>query len=679
MILLPTLFLAASSLLAAQADAQADAEPVGVSPDSTASATQLNYQDLLDRSINLTWQAGPVLPGEHTRLFSSQDPSSQSGPGSPGWFSTQDQGHFLAQLQNAGRTEYLMVDAQGPGMIARIRLQEAHGTLRFYVDGATTPAIEIEAAKFFGRGGPFQPPLIRSDANGSLCWVPLPFAKSMRVTTSDKEARYEISVHQFPADFSVPSLSGDLLSESLEQIKRLGTRIATNEDPELNRRSTFMTGASNKSHVFRFDIKGNGVVRWMKIGFISADKIEPNEMQEYMRSLRFQVMEGAMFTDSQFLLVDAPFGDFFGTAPGLNTFRSSALSVDATGQRFTCRFPMPYVDGFRVNIITEREMPKTVYLRLDVGFEQMLTPPPLRFRADFFQKRGLATRPVRDESVALLKGPGRLVGCTFTVLNPTLETWDDGAVKLWVDGEDFPSWFGTGSSEYFDRVTRNDGPDGYGYTSLNRVHAGDAVPFQEELRFDLELNHSQDAQVDWEGVLYWYGPARKVLPFDEVSGENLVVAPLPAPNFEYIEGMIECEDMAVIKLDSQGQVKVLESLPGVEPPHGKLLAVTGAHEEDYLKLAFPVAGRGEWDITLKVLHWPGGPTVQAYFDGKVIRGPFSLDSGTDSMQWKKVQLGNTILSGRGHILTLALESEPGGSGDLSMALDYLQLLPHQKQ
>jgi D-arabinan exo alpha-(1,3)/(1,5)-arabinofuranosidase (non-reducing end) len=675
MILLPLILLATPVSLAPQSSDQANPLPQG----PEALDTELDYQDLLDRSLNLHWQTSPVLPGERTALFSSKDPASNGGPKADGWFSIQDQGHFLSSFERAGHTEYLMVEAQGPGQIARIRMHEPKGILRFYVDGAGEPSFEIEAANFFGPGGPFQPPMIRADRFASTCWVPLPFAQSIRMTTTQKTARYEVSVQHFPAAYTVPSLSVDLISEHVEKIKQLGTKIAKNEDPFVKRKPVFMTGSVNKSTKFKFDIKGNGILRWMTVSFISKDKLQPNDMEEYMRSLRLQITEGEMFSDSRFILVDVPFGDFFGTAPGLNTFRANALSVDALGQRFTCRFPMPYVDGLGIHISSEHQLAKTVFLKIDAGFDQMLNPPQSRFRASFFQKRGMATRPVRDETLALLKGPGRLVGTTLTVLNPSLEDWGAGGVKLWVDGESFPSWFGTGSADYFDRMTRNDGPEHYGYTSLNRLHTNDAVPFQKDLRFDLELNHSLDTEINWEGVLYWYGPAKTDLPFQMASADNLVVAPLPRANFDYVPGVLECEILTVQKLDSKGELMVMEQWPGADPSSGKFLALTGASAEDYLKLEFPVSRRGDWDISLRVLTWPGGPKVQAYFNGQTIAGPFSLDSGDEPMQWQRVDLGHMPLSGRDHILTLSLESDSNGPDGLNLALDYLQLLPREKQ
>ena len=62
----------------------------------------------------------------------------------------------------------------------------------------------------------------------------------------------------------------------------------------------------------------------------------------------------------------------------------------------------------------------------------------------------LPTRPFRDWHVAGIQGQGHLVGTVLDVENPPAAAWwGEGDEKIYVDGEAFPSLFGTGTEDYF--------------------------------------------------------------------------------------------------------------------------------------------------------------------------------------------------------------------------------------
>ena len=72
-----------------------------------------------------------------------------------------------------------------------------------------------------------------------------------------------------------------------------------------------------------------------------------------------------------------------------------------------------------------------------------------------------------------------------------------------MDGETFPSHFGTGTEDYYGYAwcwpglfthayhaqPRCDGPGNYGRTSVNRFHILDRIPFTKDFKFDMELWH----------------------------------------------------------------------------------------------------------------------------------------------------------------------------------------------
>ena len=92
------------------------------------------------------------------------------------------------------------------------------------------------------------------------------------------------------------------------------------------------------------------------------------------------------------------------------------------------------------------------------------------------------------------QGRGRFVGVELHVWNPRGGWWGEGDEKFYIDGEKFPSTFGTGSEDYFGYAwcnptefqncyhnqTRN--PNNRGHISVNRWHITDNLPFQTLLR-----------------------------------------------------------------------------------------------------------------------------------------------------------------------------------------------------
>ncbi len=61
----------------------------------------------------------------------------------------------------------------------------------------------------------------------------------------------------------------------------------------------------------------------------------------------------------------------------------------------------------------------------------------------------MATRPFFDWNYITLKGRGVYVGDTLTVMNPVDRWWGEGDETIWVDGENFPSIFGSGTEDYY--------------------------------------------------------------------------------------------------------------------------------------------------------------------------------------------------------------------------------------
>jgi hypothetical protein len=115
-----------------------------------------------------------------------------------------------------------------------------------------------------------------------------------------------------------------------------------------------------------------------------------------------------------------------------------------------------------------------------------------RFHAKWHRNAFLPADSTRapDWTMLTTQGRGRFCGVHLHVWNTYSTWWGEGDEKFFVDGEKFPSSFGTGSEDYFGYAWCNPSffenayhnqplSQGYaGHTSNNRWQIADNVPFQ---------------------------------------------------------------------------------------------------------------------------------------------------------------------------------------------------------
>ena len=107
--------------------------------------------------------------------------------GTDGWFANEDWSRFIREETHGERTEWVMMDAEGPGCIVRFWMGNPApdtpnlGTMRVYFDGEDKPTLEMTAEKLLN-GGLVGPPLSAVRAIGRNLYLPIPYAKHCKVT-----------------------------------------------------------------------------------------------------------------------------------------------------------------------------------------------------------------------------------------------------------------------------------------------------------------------------------------------------------------------------------------------------------------------------------------------------------------------------------------------------------------
>jgi hypothetical protein len=215
--------------------------------------------------------------------------------------------------------------------------------------------------------------------------------------------------------------------------------------------------------------------------------------------------------------VHAPLVDFFGTGPSPHPFATLPMIAGVDGE-LVCRFPMPF--RTRATIALSRRDVGAISIRGHVVVdEDPFDADTLLFHAGWRPRITVATRPFSDWHVGTIQGTGHHVGTVLNVVNPPgVAWWGEGDEKIYVDGEDFPSLFGTGTEDYFGYAwsqsetfahayhAQTQTPTGGfgGSFSMNRFHIIDPTTFDRSLRFDFEIWHWTATSIAIDATLYWY-------------------------------------------------------------------------------------------------------------------------------------------------------------------------------
>jgi len=109
--------------------------------------------------------------------------------------------------------EYVMFEAEGPGCVYRFWATSTSGrfgNLRFYFDGETTPRFNITYDTLFaGNTPPFLSPLVKNDnVAGGSCYLPIPFRRSLKITSTQRPRFYQFDYHIFDDTTNVVTFTG---------------------------------------------------------------------------------------------------------------------------------------------------------------------------------------------------------------------------------------------------------------------------------------------------------------------------------------------------------------------------------------------------------------------------------------------------------------------------------------
>ena len=567
---------------------------------SAVAAKRITLESLLNETISLDRLAVAPSQSYVTRQFSSYDQRSTDPTilTDENWFANGDRNQHLRVEENQGREEYVLMDAAGPGAVVRFwsANPDEGGVVRFYLDNNEYPAIEMPLnALLGGKTAPYIAPFCGEHSKGWNCYMPVPYQEHCKITISEGNIYYQINYRTYEPGTSIKTFTLAQADMAMSLIRDNAAMLATPYEavkPHAGQAApygTFIDAGTSES----MEISGPGAIYRITCA-VNADNIEA-ALRACVISITFDDQENA---------VSAPLGDFFGTAPGINPYQALPMGALEEGMMY-CHWVMPFKESAIITV--ENFGDSDVQLNGEIAVApREWDDETLYFHAKWRAEKDIPTRPMQDWNYMTLGGKGRFAGVSLHVANPVGDWWGEGDEKIYVDGEMFPSHFGTGTEDYFGYAwcsnalfthayhnqVRCDGPGNYGHTCVNRMHIMDDIPFNESFRFDMEVWHWADTKITQSITAYWYAAADGTDNFGAPLPELLVVPEFEPP--KGVEGALEGEELKVISV-TNGTV---EEQSGVHWKWSKMshLWWRDGKPGDALVLAFPAEKAGKYEV-----------------------------------------------------------------------------------
>lgn len=253
-------------------------------------------------------------------------------------------------------------------------------------------------------------------------------------------------------------------------------------------------------------IEGAGAITHIWVTIASDDK-------KHLKDLVLRMYWDGEETPS----VETPIGDFFGQGHGIY-YQYSCLPIQiGTSNGLNCFWRMPFGNGALVTITNDGPVPcKAFYYYVDYQLYDKLPADTGRFHAQY--RQAYPCTPGQNYVFFETAGRGHYVGCNLSIHNRADGWWGEGDDMIYIDGEEKPTFNGTGSEDYFCGAWCY-GPAFSGLFlgcplrgehkndalwNVYRYHLSDPIPFTKSIKMTIEHGHANDRSDDFSSVAYWY-------------------------------------------------------------------------------------------------------------------------------------------------------------------------------
>jgi len=408
-------------------------------------------------------------------------------------------------------------------------------------------------------------------------------------------------------------------------------------DPNSNRDNSNVAPGQRK---VLLDVKGPGVITHIWLTFLGP---EPHPWAK-SGSANHQEMLLRMYWDGNPRpAVEAPVGDFFANSFGRRSEVVSLPVIVEDADSYNCFWHMPFRRSARIEIVNESEKPiSLLYYNIDWIRKDSLPEDTPYFYAQYRQE--YPVQQGKDYVVLETEGKGHYVGTVLSVRTRSPSWFGEGDEKIYIDGEENASIWGTGTEDYFLSAwgLKTTGTPYFGvpyfdqwgivggHTSAYRWHVTDPLVFRTGIKFTFEhwgwispdenpqyRSHSwNERQDDYSSVAFWYQ-----------TGEPTFTARAPharertLPSLERIT--VAARDFTAAKHHGPGEA-VAQNLSLY--PNGHLFYKPQQPENAWVEIPFEIEKKEPLRLLLVLTHSYDYGKYQAYLNGVKLRGPLDLYS-----------------------------------------------------
>lgn len=511
-----------------------------------AQVDSVSFTDILKRYHNLSQLS--VLPenGEESSMFSSYDRNSKYNAENDiymNWRANYDGDGFIRMEDD----KFVLAHIKGTGMVNRIwSAKPETGNITIEIDGKDVLSLPAENL-FNGDQEPFNfPGFVYISAKGCNNYIPICFQKECKIKAEKDWGKfYQINYFLFPEGTVVPAFKG-FFSKS-EQV------LLTKTEEKIGEARNIIPYKNQIKKAIKKDITINprerkeifSVLGAMAIARLEIDLLKNDYLDDLLRNLEIEIY----WDDNTEPAVKCPLGAFFGATihewNRLSEFSSVPLGM--VDKKMYSNWHMPFKKKASIVLINKGIRKINIKGNIQLAENKHATNEFGYFHLKWNNGlKKIEEERWPDRLLLDIKGKGRFCGMMLTVLNPlggqengydlpmynAQWWWGEGDEKFYVDGEKFPSTFGTGTEDYFgyawgwpqkfskpfhcQTYTTAEGlsdiesnapqyvQNGNRVVSMNRFQISDNVPFQRSFFATLEQYYPDERPIKFQTALFYY-------------------------------------------------------------------------------------------------------------------------------------------------------------------------------